>query len=96
MDVRNIKDESAAVQEVDVVVGGRVVERDFVQAGRVVERDQIKMAVAVETDVIGNQIVSRQVYAPVVERDFVGESSGKALERSFVAPTYARPVVYQS
>jgi len=96
MDVRNIKDESAAVQEVDVVVGGRVVERDFVQAGRVVERDQIKMAVAVETDVIGNQIVSRQVYAPVVERDFVGESGGKALERSFVAPTYARPVVYQS
>lgn len=40
MDLRNFKDEDAAVQEVDVVVNGRVVERDFIQGGRLLEREQ--------------------------------------------------------
>lgn len=52
MDIRNIKDERAAVQEVDVIVNGQVVERDLIQAGRVVETDILKPAVVTPTGAV--------------------------------------------
>lgn len=92
MNISNIKDESAAVQEVDIIVGGRVVERDLIQAGRLVEQDRVTATPVIERDVIGNQIVDRVVMAQTgVESSFIGKS-GKTVERGFAG--YAQPATY--
>jgi len=103
MDISNIKDESAAVQEVDVVVNGRVVERDFYQAGHLVEREQHRTSVT-ERDIVANNGV-------VLERDFITQDSedrtfvglgGKTVEHQrrdsaviqpYVALPVARPIL---
>jgi hypothetical protein len=90
MDIRNIKDENAAVQEVDVIVGGRVVERDLYQAGHLVERDQAKAAV-LERDVMtsdGRIIEKDFMVRNATERSLIG-LGGKAVERQRSDPNLA-------
>jgi len=90
MDIRNIRDESAAVQEVDVIVNGRVVERDLYQAGHLVERDQAKAAV-LERDVMrsdGRIIEKDFMVRNATERSLIG-LGGKTVERQRSDPTLA-------
>lgn len=74
MDVRNIKDEKAAVQEIDIVVGGRVVERDFIQAGRLVERD-VSQPGALGVSVLNPNLVSTGSSVIVNEASYIGFGS---------------------
>lgn len=82
MDIRNIKDENSAVQEIDIIEGGRVVERDFIQAGQVVERDSLAGSVLTKAATI--------IEPRVVERDFVMQSA-PMMERQLYGG-YGRPV----
>jgi len=82
MDIRNIKDENSAVQEIDVVCNGRVVERDLYQAGHLVERDQNRTSI-LERDVIksdGRILEKDYTVRNAQERTFVG-MGGKTVER---------------
>jgi len=93
MDIRNIKDEVAAVQEVDIITANGQVQREYIQAGHVVERDVIKPAAVIERDVVvGGRVVERDfmVSAPVVERNFVGVN-GTTVETQMGRQAY-RPV----
>jgi len=102
MDIRNIKDETMPVQEVDVIANGRVVERDFVQGGRVVERDSIKPAtIRLERDIAvtpAGRVVERDFIVPTsvgtVERQLIGEAGtvvGTQTYRPASPRTVARP-----
>lgn len=76
MDIRNIKDETGRVQEIDIIQNGRVVERDLYQAGRLVERDVAVPAPTQEIDIIAG--------GRVVERDFY--QGGRLLEQDMAVP----------
>merc|ERR1719491_1794631 len=83
MDIRNIKDEIAPVQEVDVIVGGRVVERDYYQAGHMVERDRTSSQLALERDIVtsdGRIIEKDYLVKSTTDRNYIG-LSGKTVER---------------
>jgi hypothetical protein len=94
MDIRNIKEENARVEEVDVIVNGRVVERDFYQAGHLVERDTARPSI-LERDIItsdGRLVERDYMVRSATDRQLVG-LSGKTVERQRSADSLllARP-----
>jgi hypothetical protein len=82
------------VEEVDVIVNGRVVERDFYQAGHLVERDTARPSI-LERDIItsdGRLVERDYMVRSATDRQLVG-LSGKTVERQRSADSLllARP-----
>lgn len=95
MDISNIKDEDAAVQEVDIIQNGRVVERDLYQAGHLVERDQGRTSMTEVRDVVASNgmVLERDFKVQnVQERNIIG-LGGRTVERQRSDSALVQPVV---